>query len=269
MKFKTATPLLGATLFLAGMVAAAFTVLPGMAAINASLTCATAECADLAAQRSMALASWAMVTVTVITTVVGAATLVLIYYTLEAARRSAKAAEDTFEQARQSTELAEATLATAQQAYQVQTRAYLTVAAATLMRADDELLVTLQIKNSGTTPAAIVGANIATKLFRPSTSDPHSGEIAADLGLAKKYLPDIAASDTETTTIRLAVQDVIDPYILLLLYGELHVAITGYLTYRDIAGQQHHYDFGFDDDVRGPKPMQRRPIAETETKAVF
>lgn len=205
--------LLTGTAFLAGMCVAAMTVLPSMSALEGALTCLIEECADLAAQRSMALAAWAMVGLTIVATIVGGLSLALIYWTLDAARRSAVAAEKSLDLSRN--------------VGIAQTRGYVTISLVGVSL-EPPVLIVLRLKNSGTTPAydlrLVTDSHV--KRIRSGTAYATGGALV--------FLPDLASGDhkdIQTTTYFNPNKEIRD--------GTTRFNLKVDITYTDIYGEVH------------------------------
>jgi hypothetical protein len=110
---------------------------------------------DTSVQVSQAWAAWAMVVVSVIGGLIGAISLFLIYRTLQAALRSAIAAEHAVAEARKATSISE-------QIGKAQVRAYLTIGEVTLSIRGHILRVTAEFANVGQSPARAVTLTVNT-----------------------------------------------------------------------------------------------------------
>lgn len=120
---------------------------------------------DSTVQQSMAWASWAMVVVSIIAGAIGGVSLYLIYRTLQAAQRSAVAAERSLAQF-------EADAKTSRELSMAQYRAYMTVTEITLQEDAYDFRNTWfkwTVFNSGQSPARTVKLNI--QFFTRTRSD--------------------------------------------------------------------------------------------------
>lgn len=203
---------------LVGTIIAGMTLAPGMAALNDGLTCLVAECSDLAAQRSMAIAAWVMAGLTLLATVVGGLSLALIFWTLIAAQRSATAAEQA--------------VSVSREIGQQQMRAYVTITGIALHVQGNlfpEAVVTLV--NSGQSPAQKVSLSI-TAAF---TSDDQTTKFVLN-----DYVSDLPAQ--LPTVVKISIPT---SYFDTTFPRGISVSMHGTASYSDVFRVAHSVRFGF------------------------
>jgi hypothetical protein len=239
MKFSdnilVSTVLLGAA-FLAGLIVAAMTVLPGLSVLNEGLDCPIHPCnADLLAQRSMALAAWIMVAVTAVSVAIGGASLILIALTLKAAQASAKAAADTATAAIDTLEVSEQGYDFNQKITKLQTRSYLTVSDMTCAEHEDGIEIVVAVRNSGVTPAFYVRVEGEFDVY------------GTDIPLkqrAMRPVNEVASGREGTASFRFKLSNrsmlpgVRD-------FGISHIEVSGTIRYYEVFGKHREQNFSY------------------------
>lgn len=184
---------------------------------------------DTGVQNSMAWAAWAMVWVSIIGGTIGAASLYLIYRTLLAAQRSAKAAEETADISRD--------------IGMAQARAYLSLESAQLRSesATTYFSVDLLLRNSGQSPSRSLSIQCIVE-FTEVATNPGDGEVSEILRAEysqRQEFHDIAAN--QTAKCGLAFFTFPGPNSLhKTLQETMYVVfkVTSEVTYQDVFGQE-------------------------------
>jgi uncharacterized membrane protein len=218
----------GGTLFLAGMVFAAFTAIPTLILIGDRFRCAFETCFDpVSVNQSAASASWVTAIVTALAATTGVVNLYLVGLTFRDQRK---------------TRIAEL-------------RSYLTISAILATHNSYFFLIELAVRNTGATPAMVKAIYARCRViaspnnfyeldgYSPDTFDlAASSELTAHVGfMFNAELIELANNDSGRT---------------------YQILVVGTVIYDDIFGREREYDFSFEGRVGGDGP-----VALTRTSA--
>lgn len=191
---------------------------------------------DTGVQQSMAWASWAMVTVSLAGGAIGAMSLYLIFRTLQAAQRSASAAEKTLTHAAQ-------TAHAAQEMGRAQVRGYLIVSSAALeVSLHNQVVVRYAFQNAGQTPTTDVECTVQVRF---ETLDPEDGWTVIGWPYSEtKNRSAIAPADTRSgrtepiDPIEIAHPSETSENSAMVWAQTQRVIVKFVLAYRDVFGEQ-------------------------------
>ncbi|MBJ6985920.1 hypothetical protein [Devosia sp. MC521] len=239
---RLSSPLLAATAgVLIGVSIAVFTLLPYLTALNQGLSCTTTDCdPDLLAQRSMALAAWAMFAATLASIAIGGISVYLIWRTLHSTNKTVELAQESTDQARAAARTAEQALAHQQELGRSQVKCYPIVTNIDFDYRKEHPFLKVSVTNSGQTPARTPYISVNVNFFFLRGDGYPQGRASAITPA-----PDLAAGGTATVLVPLNYEfdRVVRAYITT---NHLAVDVYGELMHTSIFGTETPYKFRYE-----------------------
>lgn len=203
---------------------------------------------DLEAQRSMASAAWYMVALTTLSGVIGTAGLYLIWQTLLATQRNAKAAEMTVDETRK--------------IGRAQTRAYLSITQMEVECTEHINDMQLTIRNVGQSPALSVSCTTEISLVE-ITDGEDDGLPEQKVVETEEYWPDIISTETNYRSILLWDFDPVGYFRRMREGSSLAVIFSVDVRYQDVFGELHtssitaHHNFENAKEFENPLILEK------------